>query len=210
MQLCADDRSSRCPVPPQTRNLLAIGFDCPCEHFEVEKTELRGKQTKLEGARIVEMTYRTDHRKKRLAAVAFQEEVADQGKAAVEGQEQKSFQEVRAVLEPFVDHVGFRFFCGDDRADVLDEIDAAFFALSGRSLAISAGRALETKSGVAARTKPGDIAGVGAAFWASVGGGRFRFGRGRRGPGNFRGGFSGRLRCGRRRRVGRLGCCGRL
>ena len=68
-----------------------------------------------------------------------------------------------------MDGVGFRFFRGDDRADVLDEIDAAFFAFAADALAIAARRALETQRGVAFGAETSDFARVGAAFRTFVG-----------------------------------------
>ena len=63
-----------------------------------------------------------------------------------------------------MDDVGFRFFCGDHRADILDEIDSAFFALAAGALAIAAGGALKTQRGVASRAETSHFARVGTAF----------------------------------------------
>ncbi len=108
-----------------------------------------------------------------------------------------------------MDRVGFRFFPGDDCADVLDEIDAAFFAFTSRTLTIPAGRALETQGGVAARTKASNVARLGAAFRTSIGGPGLRFGRPTRGPGNFDRGFGGGLARDGQRCMGEFGWCGR-
>jgi hypothetical protein len=123
----------------------------------------------------------------RSVPIALEEEIADQGDAAVDRQQQQGPQEARAALQAVVDGVGFRFFGGDDRADVFDEINAAFFAFTAGALAIATGRALKAQGGVATRAKSSYVARVRAAFGAFVCGGGFLFGRGRRGPGNLRG-----------------------
>jgi hypothetical protein len=115
-----------------------------------------------------------------------------------------------------VDGVGFRFLPGNDGTDVLDEVDATFFAFAAGALAIAAGRAFKTQGMVAARTKAGDVASLGAAFRTFVCGfsGLLRGGR-CRGPGNIFHGFRDCWGCGWcpwvRRLVGRaiLRQCGR-
>jgi hypothetical protein len=123
----------------------------------------------------------------RSVPIAFKEEIADQGDAAVDRQQQQGPQEARAALQAVVDDVGFRFFGGNHRADVFDEINAAFFAFAAGALAIAAGRALKAQGGVAARAESSYVARVRAAFGAFVCGGGLLLGRGRRGPGNLRG-----------------------
>lgn len=72
-----------------------------------------------------------------------------------------------------MDGIGFRFFRGDNRADILDEIDAALFAFAADALAIAARGAFKAQSGVAARTESRNFARIAATLGALIGGFRF-------------------------------------
>jgi hypothetical protein len=84
----------------------------------------------------------------------FQEESPQHRDAESKGCPEDILQECRALLEPVVDRIGFGLFCRHHRADVFQEVHAAFFANSALALLMAAGRALKAKCGVAARAKP--------------------------------------------------------
>jgi hypothetical protein len=92
--------------------------------------------------------------------------------AAIERQPQNAFQQIAAAFDAIVNQVGFGLFGGDYRADIFQEIDAAFFTFAADALGVVAGRAFEAQGGVAFRAEAGHIARVGSAFWAFVGCGR--------------------------------------
>ncbi len=56
------------------------------------------------------------------------------GKPRVKGIRENIFQEIGTLFETFVRGVGFGFFCGDDGADIFEEIDAALFAFAAGAL----------------------------------------------------------------------------
>jgi hypothetical protein len=95
-----------------------------------------------------------------------EKQVANQGNAQREGNEQKIFHEARALFQPIVSRVGFDLLARDDRIDVFQEIDAALLALTALPLLMLAGRTFIAQRRVAARAESRDIAGFGAAFRA--------------------------------------------
>ena len=126
------------------------------------------------------------HSRNPLLTIAFQEKITDQRHTAVKGQPEQAFQQAGAAFEPLVNGVRFGFLGGDHCADIFEEIDAAFFAFAARALVVVAGRTFVAQRGVALGTEARDIARVGAAFGAFVGGCRFLCDGGwHRGPGNF-------------------------
>jgi len=85
-----------------------------------------------------------------------------------------------------VNGVRLGFFGGDHCADIFEKIDAALFAFATGALVVVAGRTFVAQCRVALGTEARDIARVGAAFGAFVGGCRFLCDGGwHRGPGNF-------------------------
>jgi hypothetical protein len=98
--------------------------------------------------------------------VASEQEVSNQGNSQCEWNEEKIFHECRPLLEPIAGRVGLIFLRGNHGVDVLQEIDATFFARASVSLLVVARRALVTQSCMAARAKPRDVPCFGAAFGA--------------------------------------------
>jgi hypothetical protein len=99
-------------------------------------------------------------------AFGWAEELAHQGKAAGDGDPQDVLDEVGALLDSIVNHVGFGFFPGYDRAYVLQKIHAALFALTALALLVRARRTLKAQRGVATRTEARNVARVGLALRA--------------------------------------------
>jgi hypothetical protein len=92
--------------------------------------------------------------------------LAHKGKAAGDGDPQYVLDEVGALFDAIVNHVGFRFFPGDDRAYVLQKIHAALFALAALALLVRARRTLKAQRGVATRTEACNVACIGFALRA--------------------------------------------
>lgn len=70
------------------------------------------------------------------------------------------------MLDLLMNHVGFGLFGRYHRGDVLQEINAALFALAALPLFMAARGALATQGGVTAWAKPCDVTRLAAAFRA--------------------------------------------
>lgn len=96
--------------------------------------------------------------------------MADQGEPSGERDEKQILHQRRTLLELVVNRVRFSLFSRDNGADVLNEIDATFFAIAAGALLVAAGRAFEAHRGVATLTEARHFAHGGPALGALHGG----------------------------------------
>jgi len=94
------------------------------------------------------------------------EKKSNQGKAAGNGQQENLFDDGGPALDAVVNLVCLSFLSGDNRADVFQKVDPAFFARAAFALFVLAGRAFVPQRGMATRAEPRDLASVRAAFKA--------------------------------------------
>ena len=100
-----------------------------------------------------------------LTARAF-EEIFNQRKSASDGQQEHLLDDDGASLDAIVYLIRLILFCGYNRGDVLQKVDAAFLAGAAFALFVLASGAFETQRGVATRTEACDFSCVPAAFRA--------------------------------------------
>jgi hypothetical protein len=98
-------------------------------------------------------------------APGTENQTLEEGNAQGERSHQKILEEVRTALELLVKNVGFRLLGRHDRANVLQEIDAALLALAALPLFMAAGRALISQRRVALWAESRNVARLRAAFW---------------------------------------------
>src|SRR5271154_4460647 len=90
--------------------------------------------------------------------------ILNQGKAAGNGQQENLFDDAGAALDAVVNLVCLGFLCGDNRADVFQKVDSAFFARAAFALFVLAGGAFVPQRSMATRAESRDLASVCAAF----------------------------------------------
>jgi hypothetical protein len=122
----------------------------------------RGSEIQKKDGGLYTRRYKTLLRR----AFSWAEELAHQGKSAGDGDPQDVLDEVGALLDSIVNHVGFRFLPGDDRAHVLQKIHSALIALAALALLVRARRTLKAQRGVATRTEARNVARISLALRA--------------------------------------------
>ena len=108
------------------------------------------------GISIRELRFPTGHAK----------ELLDERDPSRQWQRDEIFQKCAAAIELCFDRVNFGLLGGDHRADILHEVNSAFFALHAGALFVAARRALESHRHVATLAEARHLSHRGAAFGA--------------------------------------------
>jgi hypothetical protein len=93
-------------------------------------------------------------------------QLANQRDSEREGRQQNVLHQIRTLLDPVVLHVGLTLLHGNHGSDVLQEIDAAFFAHAAVPLLVMARRTLKSQRRMAPLAEARHVAGFSAAFRA--------------------------------------------
>ncbi len=144
---------------------LATAFESPALKHS-SPAQIWGLPPATCGAGVIFTRRLTADQRRLLLALALHEKIADDREAQRKRHPQYIFHQRRALLDAFVEDVCFCLLLRDHRADILQKIDAAFFAFAAGALLVVARGALVAHRVVATLAEARHIAHVGAALRA--------------------------------------------
>lgn len=156
--------SGPCKPPLQNTIIILSRFGAQNEsHHIYRRAQQNPRRQALRCGSRYGREYAGAGRVRNLMARAF-DDVLNQREPAGDRQQENLFDDAGAPLDAIVNLVRLDLFCGDNRADVLNKIDATFLAGAAFALFVLASRAFVTQRSVATRAESRDVASIRATL----------------------------------------------